>query len=172
MTQEFLLDAMVKDLETLFKGYTLKNSAGVELPVRVYPQDLPIRAGSDMDTDPEIEPTEGVDQEAPEPVPEPYVIVQIPSGELPEQDERQTVEVILVVCVYDQAPDRQGFRDALHIVNTIMTHYGEGGVVANRYAVQYPIKWVTNQEDTHPYYFAGMALKLDAPAIFKEVPEA
>lgn len=172
MTQEFLMDAMVKDLETLFEGYTLKNSAGVELPVRVYPQDLPIRAGSDMDADPEIEPTEGVDPEAPEPVPEPYVIVRLPAGEQAAQDERQTVEVILVVCVYDEAEDRQGFRDALHIVNAIMTHYGENSVMGRRYEVQYPIKWVTQQEDTHPYYFAGMALTVDAPAIFKEVPEA
>ena len=55
MTQEFLLDAMVKDLQALFEGYTLKNSAGVELPVRIYPQDLPIRAGPDIDADPESE---------------------------------------------------------------------------------------------------------------------
>ena len=77
-----------------------------------------------------------------------------------------------MVCVYDEAEDRQGFRDALHIVNAIMTHYGENSVVGRRYDVQYPIKWVTQQEDTHPYYFAGMALTVDAPAIFKEVPEA
>jgi hypothetical protein len=30
---------------------------------------------------------------------------------------------------------------------------------------------VTQEEDTHPYYFAGVALNLAAPAIFKEVPE-
>ena len=75
------------------------------------------------------------------------------------------------ICVYDQDPNRQGFRDALHIVNTILTHYGRNGIVGRRYEVQYPIQWVVPEEDTHPYYFAGMALKLAAPAIFKEVPE-
>lgn len=44
-------------------------------------------------------------------------------------------------------------------------------IVGRRYEVQYPIKWVTQEEDTHPYYFAGMALTFAAPAIFKEVPE-
>ena len=107
----------------------------------------------------------------PEDVPEPYVIVRIPGGELPDQDTRQQVEAILVVCVCDPDPGRQGFRDALHIVNTILTHYGENGIVGRRYEVQYPIKWVTQEEDTHPYYFAGMALTFAAPAIFKEVPE-
>ena len=180
MTQEFLQDAMVADLEQLFEGETLKNSAGVERRIRVYPQDVPIRAGSDIEEDPEPvedmeaeqpesqEPPEGTE---PEDVPEPYVIVRLPGGELPAQDERQTVEAVLVVCVCDPDPNRQGFRDALHIVNKILTHYGENTIVGRRYEVQYPIKWVTQEEDTHPYYFAAMALKLYAPAIFKEVPE-
>lgn len=176
MTQEFLQDAVVADLEQLFRGENLKNSAGVERRIRVYPQDLPIRAGADIEPEPEPveedapedQPTEETE---PEDVPEPYVIVRVPGGELPDQDARQQVEVILVVCVCDPDPGRQGFRDALHIVNTIMTHYGKNGIVGRRYEVQYPIKWVTQEEDTHPYYFAGMALKLAAPAIFKEVPE-
>lgn len=181
MTQEFLQDAVVADLEQLFKGETLKNSAGVEREIRVFPQDLPIRAGADIEPEPDpveedlgAEQLEGqapAEETKPEDVPEPYVIVRIPGGELPDQDTRQQVEVILVVCVCDPDPGRQGFRDALHIVNTILTHYGENGIVGRRYEVQYPIKWVTQEEDTHPYYFAGMALKLAAPAIFKEVPE-
>lgn len=176
MTQEFLLDAMVTDLEQLFKGETLKNSAGAEREIRVFPQDLPIRAGADIEPEPDSaeeeselgQPEEGPKQED---VPEAYVIVRLPVGELPAQNERQQVEAILVVCVYDPDPNRQGFRDALHIVNTIMTHYGKNGIVGRRYEVQYPIKWAVQEEDNHPYYFAGMALRLAAPAIFKEVPE-
>ena len=172
MTQEFLQDAVVADLEQLFKGETLKNSAGVERRIQVFPQDLPIRAGADLE--PELDPEEDPDlepEQPPEDVPEPYVIVRIPGGELPDQDTRQQVELVLVICVYDPDPNRQGFRDALHIVNTILTHYGRNGIVGRRYEVQYPIQWVVPEEDTHPYYFAGMALKLAAPAIFKEVPE-
>ena len=182
MTQEFMQDAIVEDLKKLFQGYRLKNSAGVERSINVFPQDLPIRAGADIEPEPDPVEVEGQEAEQledqtppeetePENVPEPYVIVRIPGGELPAQDVRQKVEVVLVVCVCDPDPNRQGFRDALHIVNKIMTHYAKNGLVARRYEVQYPIKWVTQEEDTHPYYFAGMALKLAAPAIFKEVPE-
>ena len=42
--------------------------------------------------------------------------------------------------------NRQGFRDALHIVNTILTHYGRNGIVGRRYEVQYPIQWVVPEE--------------------------
>lgn len=183
MTQEFLQDTLVSDLRELFKGETLMNSAGVKFPIRVYPQDVPIRAGSDVEEDlgpvekmylsAELKEEDWDPQEGFEPgdVPEPYVIVRLPGGELPGQDERQKVEVVLVVCVHDPDPKRQGFRDALHIVNKIMAHYGKNGIVGGRYEVQYPIKWVTQEEDTHPYYFAAMALTLSAPAIFKEVPE-
>ena len=172
MTQEFLQDALVADLEQLFKGETLKNSTGVERRIQIFPQDLPIRAGADLE--PELDPEEDPDlepEQPPEDVPEPYVIVRIPGGELPNQDTRQQVELVLVICVYDPDPNRQGFRDALHIVNTILTHYGRNGIVGRRYEVQYPIQWVVPEEDTHPYYFAGVALKLAAPAIFKDVPE-
>lgn len=183
MTQEFLLDAMVADLEQLFEGETLKNSAGVERRIRVYPQDLPIRAGSDIEEG--LEPVEDLNPDAEqwedqaqaegtkqEDVPEPYVVVHLGEGELPAPGEAQEVDAVLVVCVYDPDPSRQGFRDALHIVNKIMIHYGENGIVGRRYEVQYPIKWVAQEKDNHPYYFAGVALKLAAPAIFKEVPEA
>jgi len=156
MTQESLLDALTADLESLFQHYRLKSSSGAERMVRVYPQDLPFREGAD---------------EAEEAVPEPYVIVRLPSGELPDAGSAQTMEAVLVVCVRDPSPDRQGFRDALHIVNAVLLHYRENGAVGGRYALRYPIKWAAQEEDTHPYYFAAMALTFEGPAIFKEVPE-
>lgn len=158
MTQESLLDALKDDLSNLFQDYRLKNSAGSEMKVRVYPQDLPFREG--LDEEPSSE----------EP-PEPYIIVRLPSGELPAQDAQQTVRAVLVICVYDPDPNRQGFRDALHIVNAILHHYGTNGIVGRRYVLQYPIRWAAQEDDTHPYYFAAMELNFEAPAIFKEVPE-
>ena len=38
------------------------------------------------------------------------------------------------------------------------------------WSVKYPIKWVTQQEDTHPYSFGAMSLKFEAPAVRQEVP--
>lgn len=157
MTQEFLQDAIVEDLKQLFRHFTLVNSLGVERAVNIYPQGPPIRIGDDEETD----------AEAP---PEPYVAVKLSEGELPEQDARQTVGVVLIICVHDPDPNRQGYRDALHIVNEIVRHYGQDGIVAGRYEAQYPIRWATQEEETHPYYFAAVGLTFYAPAIFKEVP--
>ncbi len=156
MTQESLLDALATDLTELFQYYRLKDSAGKERTVRVYPQNLPFREGGD---------------EAEDEVLEPYIIVRLPFGELPEAGAAQTVETLLIICVCAPSPDRQGFQDALHIVNTILLHYGENGLMGRRYVLRYPIKWAAQEEDTHPYYFAAMSLCFEGPAIFKEVPE-
>lgn len=158
MTQEFLQDAIVEDLKQLFSHYTLTNSLGVERAVKIVPQGLPIREGDDEETD----------AEAP---PEPYVAVKLSDGEVTAKDTRQTVNVVMVICVCDPDPNRQGYRDALHIVNEIVRHYERDGIVANRYEAQHPIRWATQEEDTHPYYFAAVGLPFYAPAIFKEVPE-
>ena len=45
-----------------------------------------------------------------------------------------------------------------------------GGVRGGPWSVKYPIKWVTQQEDTHPHYFGAMSLKFEAPAVRQEVP--
>ena len=66
MTQEFLQDAIVEDLEQLFSHYTLTNSLGVDRKIQVFSQFLPFREGDDEETD----------AEAP---PEPYVLVKMPS---------------------------------------------------------------------------------------------
>ncbi len=158
MTQEFLQDAVVEDLESLFQHHRLTNSLGVERAVKVYPHDTPIRQGDD----------EAQDPEAP---PEPYVIVRTMGGSIQDESSPQVVEIVLVICVYDRDPARQGYRDALHIVNEVYRHYASNGVVGKRYVLQYPIRWATPDDDSHPYYFAAMALNFEAPAVTKEVPE-
>lgn len=158
MTQEFLQDAVVEDLKSLFSHYRLINSLGVEREIKVYPHDTPIRQGDD----------EAQDKEAP---PEPYVVVRTMGGNIQDESGPHVVEIVLVIGVYDRDPNRQGYRDALHIVNEIYQHYAANGIVGRRYSLQYPIKWVTPDDDNHPYYFAAMALNFEAPAVSKEVPE-
>lgn len=43
MTQLFLQDALVAELEQLLAGTWFENSAGDIRPVQVFPQDIPVR---------------------------------------------------------------------------------------------------------------------------------
>lgn len=157
MTPQDLQDSVVKDLRELFQHSRSKNSLGVERAVAVYSQDVPIREGDD----------EGEDKEGP---PEPFVIVRLTGGDIEAETSPHRVDLVLIICVYDPDPNRQGYRDALHIITEMHRRYATDGVIAQRYALQYPIKWVMQEEDTHPYYYAGMTLNVEMTAYTKEVP--
>ena len=156
------------DLADLFEGQTLQSSAGDKRPIRVYPQDLPIIEGMDETED------------RTEEIPEPYIIVRTNEGNIQDANSPQEIALILVVCVYDKNPNRQGYRDVLHIIQEICGRYAKnpmvrikpdsGNAVGGPWSIVYPIKWVAQQDDTHPYYFGAMSLKFEAPAVRQEVP--
>lgn len=116
-TPEFLQDAIVADLADLFEGQTLQSSAGDKRPIRVYPQDLPIIEGMDETED------------RAEEVPEPYIIVRTNEGNIQDANSAQEIDLILVVCVYDKDPNRQGYRDVLHIIQEIYGRYAKNPMV-------------------------------------------
>jgi hypothetical protein len=158
VTQEFLQDAVAEDLKNLFSHFRLSNSVTSDRVINIYLHDTPIREGDD-DTQ---------DRKAP---PEPYIIVRTMGGSVQDENSPHVVKIVLVICVYDRDPNRQGYRDALHIVNEIYRHYAAGCVVGKRFIPQYPIEWVTPDDDTHPYYFAAVSLNFETPAIMREAPE-
>ena len=106
-------DAIAADLADLFEGQTLQSSAGDKRPIRVYPQDLPIIEGMDETED------------RTEEIPEPYIIVRTSEGNIPDANSAQEIDLILVVCVYDNDPNRQGYRDVLHIIQEIYGRYAK-----------------------------------------------
>ena len=161
-------DAITADLADLFEGQTLQSSAGDKRPIRVYSQDLPIIEGMDETED------------RTEEIPEPYIIVRTSEGNIPDANSAQEIDLILVVCVYDNDPNRQGYRDVLHIIQEIYGRYAKnplvriepdsGGAAGGPCSIQYPIKWVTEQGPEYPYYYGAMLLKFEAPAVRQEVP--
>ena len=165
MTPDNLQAALVEDLAQLFDGETFASSAGEARPLRVYAQEVPPMEGWD-ETDRQ--------QEAPEP----YLIVRLLEGSIADPDSPQTVSVVLVICLYDAGDQRQGHRDVLHVIARIVERYGENRVVRPSagltggapFTAQYPIKWALQEDDTRPYYFGGVSLNFEAPAIRQEVP--
>ena len=157
MIPQDLQDAVVAELTELFQNHRRQNSMGVSRAISVYAQSAPIREGDD----------EGRDKEAP---PEPFIIVRLQGGDLETETSPHVVGMALIVCVFDADPNRQGYRDALHIVNEIYRRYATDGVIAGRHVLAYPIRWVTQDEDTHPYYYAGMTVHVELTPYTKEVP--
>ena len=161
MTQEFLQDAIVEDLKQLFSHYTLTNSLGVERAVTNRSAGPPhsVRATTKK-------PTRKRRRNPMWPV---KLSERRGDGAGRTADRKRGHWSFACAT---RTLNRQGYRDALHIVNEIVRHYERDGIVANRYEAQHPIRWAAQEEaDTHPYYFAAVGLPFHAPAIFKEVPE-
>ena len=167
MTAEFAADALADDLKDLLAGQLFQSSAGEMRPVRVHVNDLPVPTGNDEDRS----------QDAPEP----YIIVRIGEGTIPEGDAAQEVQIVLVVALYDDRPDRQGYRDLLHIIQEIAARYcknpvirirpGSAGARGGPYTVKKPIQWaIWNDTKAHPYYLGAVEFQLEIPTICPEVP--
>ncbi len=150
MTQEFLQDAIVDELTALFSTSFLQSPDGNAKPVEVFPQNLPIKLDED------------------EPDPQAYITVRLLGGTTATEQDPETVKVVLVICVYDEKPDRQGYRDALHIKNQIYRHFAVKGTVGGKFQLTYPLEWENQSDDTHPYYFMGIGLSFLVPMIQKE----
>lgn len=166
MTAEFAADALAADLEDLFAGQLYRSSAGEKRAIRVHVNDLPVPTGNDEDRSQDAQ--------------EPYIIARITEGTIPEEDAAQEVQIILVICLYDDWPDRQGYRDLLHIIQEITARYcknpvirlrpGSAGARGGPYTVKKPIGWSVQNQPTTPYYYGIVEFSLEIPNICPEVP--
>ena len=166
MTAEFAADALAADLEDLFAGQLYRSSAGEKRAIRYFVNDLPVAAGNDEDRGEHAQ--------------EPYIIVRIGEGTIPEGDAAQEVQIVLAICLYDDRPDRQGYRDVLHIIHEIIGRYCKNPVIRIRpgsvgarggpYTVKKPIGWSVQNQPTTPYYYGIVEFSLEIPNICPEVP--
>ena len=105
----------------------------------------------------------------------------VPTGNDEDQGEHaQEVQIILVICLYDDRPDRQGYRDVLHLIHEITARYcknpvirlrpGSAGARGGPYTVKKPIGWSVQNQPTTPYYYGIVEFSLEIPNICPEVP--
>lgn len=167
MTAEFAADALNEDLKELLAGQLYRSSAGEKRAIRYFVNDLPVATGNDEDRGEHAQ--------------EPYIVARIIEGTIPEGDAAQEAQIILVICLYDDRPDCQGYRDVLHIIHEITARYcknpmvrirpGSAGARGGPYTVKKPIQWaIWNDSKAHPYYLGAVEFKLEIPTICPEVP--
>ena len=143
MTPTDLQDAIVQALKEQLAPLRLTNSAGHEVGVKVFPQFKPYRAPR---------PAQSTNDDD---LPEPYGLVALVNGE-----------------VYDPDPNRQGYRDASHILNVILGYFERKVKIARAFELVRPIKWDNDLDpNKHPYYSAAIGLHFEGPTIYREEPE-
>jgi hypothetical protein len=153
-----LQDALVERIRDLLAGQTLPSKGGLRTEVKVFPQFLPLPGV------PEPGETEGTlvfseslaygegDLERNFPC----VIVKLDDGtDREEGDPKGTrIGVRILVGVYDETPDCQGFRDALNIVEQIRQCLLSERYLGGKYRLEMPLEWHLFDEQPWPCFFA------------------
>lgn len=159
MTGLNLLDALVEKLRELFRNYELTAKSGLLQTVRVFAQYLPqpqaVTVNTDDSTDKATEPQgySATDIESNFPC----VIVKL--DEVVDREEgvidATRVNVRILVGIYDESPDCQGYRDVMNIIETIRQELLTlpNRVLNKRYRLEMPLNSYLFEEQTWPIYF-------------------
>ncbi len=144
------------DLDRLFSEVRLKNAAGDSVSPTVFIYDLPV-----PETDDDVELSEM-----------PYIIIRTSAGKIADWDsfsQIKQITVLLLIGIYNPDPTRKGHEDVLNIIQRIEIHLGKSRRVGN-FTVGSNFEFVTQETDTHPYYFGGITVTFEAPRVIKEDP--
>ncbi len=172
MVATFLQDDLVQELKKIFDGFLLKSPDGTLSPVNVFAQYLPIPKPAPTpkgDVDPElVEEGLAASDVLTVPDPYPYIIVRVVEGEIKEIEDDQAVETMILIGIYDNDLNNQGYKDVLNIIQKIYERFSKNAILNRRYECVMPIEWVLQEEESYPYYIGGMTLNFITHPIRRE----
>lgn len=120
-------------------------------PLRVFAQDVPIN-----ETDNDFDPA-------------PYVIVRLKSGDDDgSADAVNTVQVILIIAIWDDDNDSQGFRDVMDIIQKIYMRFHKEPMLNNQFMYAGQFHWALQEDNYWPYFFGACNMNFNIPSIRRE----
>ena len=159
MTELNLLDALVARFREIFKSYELIAKSGLSQTVKVFPQFLPqpsavaIKPKADSEN---IEP-QGYN---PTDIESNFPCVIVKLADVIDKEEgtldQARINVNILVGIYDENKDNQGYRDVWNIIEAIRQDLltMPARVLAERYRLEMPMKsYVFDDEPTWPIYY-------------------
>lgn len=170
MNARELQQAIVDDLNNLFSGSYHKTPKHTMDTIKVFRQNLPQFDAQDADDF------------------FPYIIVRLEGGGIATPIDPHKVDVLLVIGVFDDATEEYrpgdtasfvdengwdkrnlGDMEILEIIEKIQTHYEKKPSLDNgNFYFDGPFNWITQDEDTYPYYFGACELGFTLAAPRKE----
>lgn len=138
---------------------------------KAYPQFLPLRETKSPEPPPELDYDEEMEDEPPEPPqdpeadddPFPYLIVRLDKGDIAGPEAAHTINVIVLVGIFDDDPRNQGHIAVMEIIEQIQQHYQENPVLG-AFSLTGEFNWALQDEESYPYYFGVCSFAFDGPA--------
>lgn len=146
MTAFALQEDFAHELKQLFSEFRIKTKEELK-PIHIYVQDIPFV--QDNKTKNELFP---------------YIIVRLEEGSI--SSDKNTCQMVLILGVYNEDIDRQGYKDLLNIMQKIMYHYATEKIIAQRYRIGEDMEWLIQDGDTiFPYYIGAISFEVELPII-------
>jgi hypothetical protein len=169
-----LQDALAKRMRGLFDGWTLPSKGGARKGVRVFTQFLPLpqAAQSEGEDGPLVFGDSMSYGESDLESNFPCVLVKVDEGtERDSQGADATrVKVRLLVGVYDDSADCQGYRDAMNIIEAVRLNLMTDRYLEMKYRLEMPLNWHIFDEQPWPVFFAGMETTWEMGRIAERIP--
>ena len=153
-TQEQLQHALAEELKALLSKVISEDDDDEEkfVPFNVYEQLSPFRESEEEDS------------------PFPYCVVKFDSSRVNNTSQREEVNILLDFGIYYDNIDRQYQHVFYHIYNIIRRRFLADNFLANfRCSPEMTLALTPTDEDTYPYYFAGIGMRWEIPGIDREV---
>lgn len=151
MTPLELQDELVDEISNILNSYTYKRPDGEHIPIHVFAQNIPM-----TETDDEADPV-------------PYIIVRLSSGEDDgTRDSFNTVSIVIIVGIWDDALNSQGHRDLMNIIQKIYQRFHEDPDLNRKAVYAGEFKWAIQDDSYYPYNFGACHMKFQIAAIRRE----
>lgn len=168
MVAAFLQDELAAEFERILKDFRLKDPRGSSSKINIFLQRLPMPEPLEQDDIPVEALENGLADQQTAMDPYPYIIVRIDDGEIKDEDSAQTVNVYLIIGIYEPDYDKQGHKDVLNIITKLYERFAKMPVLNGKYTIQYPVLWALQEEESYPFYFGGMNLTFEIAAVRRE----
>ena len=151
MTPLDLQDELVEELKRLFSDYLYKKSPGERVAIKVFPQNIPVN-----ETDDEEDPI-------------PYIIVRLHKGKDDgTRDSNNTVKLVVIIGLWDDALDAQGHRDVSNIIQKIYHRFQTNPNLNGKAVYSGEFEWELQEDNYYPYSFGACSLNFHIAAIRRE----
>lgn len=153
MTPLMLQDLLAEEIKDILKDYLYKTPAGERVPMNVFTQNIPVNQ-DDEDEDPI-----------------PYVIIRLNSGEdSGEGDSFNTVNLVIIVGIWDDSSEAQGHRDVLNVFQKVYERFHKNPSLKNQAVYIGKFDWALQEDTYYPYSFGACSLSFHIAAIRREDP--
>lgn len=163
MIPEILQDKLIKGLENHFSEFSFKNLQGELTKIKVFKQTLPPKK-----------------YEEEENTSFPCIIVELNSGEINAESEKQSCKVNFIIgtvisdnSANGQELDWQGknVSSTFSVINKILYLIQNSGIIDKKFELQYPINWDIVEDETAPFSYGSVETSWLAPGIIRKDEE-